>query len=206
MRRRSARQSRAHAAHHRRHLARPQAPFPGRRRRSARRPTACARRCSTGWAARVPGARCLDLFAGSGALGLEALSRGAAHVTFVEQDAAAARELRARLLEWRRSGARGASVRTHCASLPARRRTPFDIVFLDPPFDCRICWRVRAGVLGERRLAGARGAHLCRMRRRATGLPPLPTAWTAAEGEAGRRGRVSSATRTRRIAAHHAQA
>jgi len=52
-------------------------------------------------ALRVPGARCLDLFAGSGALGLEALSRGAAHVTFVERDAAAVRELRARLTEWR---------------------------------------------------------------------------------------------------------
>ncbi|MBV8221698.1 MAG: 16S rRNA (guanine(966)-N(2))-methyltransferase RsmD, partial [Solirubrobacterales bacterium] len=49
----------------------------------------------------IAGARCLDLFAGSGALGLEALSRGAAHVTFVEQDATAARELRSRLDEWR---------------------------------------------------------------------------------------------------------
>ena len=47
--------------------------------------------------AHVPGARCLDLFAGSGVLGLEALSRGAAQVTFVERDALAVRELRARL-------------------------------------------------------------------------------------------------------------
>src|SRR5258707_12452936 len=54
---------------------------------------------------RVPGSRCLDLFAGSGALGLEALSRGAAHVTFVETDAIAVRELRARLAEWRATGA-----------------------------------------------------------------------------------------------------
>ena len=45
---------------------------------------------------RVPGSRCLDLFAGSGALGLEALSRGAAHVTFVERDGIAVKELRAR--------------------------------------------------------------------------------------------------------------
>src|SRR5215469_18973472 len=58
-------------------------------------------------AARVPGAHCLDLFAGSGALGLEALSRGAAQVVFVERDAAAAREIAARLLEW---GAQAASV------------------------------------------------------------------------------------------------
>src|SRR6185436_10128478 len=53
----------------------------------------------------IDGARCLDLFAGSGALGLEALSRGAVHVTFVEQDDTAARELRARLLEWQAQGA-----------------------------------------------------------------------------------------------------
>src|SRR5690625_7150734 len=42
----------------------------------------------------IAGARCLDLFAGTGALGLEALSRGAAKVTFVERDAANARSLR----------------------------------------------------------------------------------------------------------------
>ena len=82
---------------------------------------------------RVPGARCLDLFAGSGALGLEALSRGAAHVTFVERDAAAAREIAARLAEW---GARAASVE-HADARAFLERTPaasFDIVFLDPPF------------------------------------------------------------------------
>jgi hypothetical protein len=55
-------------------------------------------------APRLPGARCLDLFAGSGALGLESLSRGAGHVTFVERDPAAARELRARLAEWGATG------------------------------------------------------------------------------------------------------
>ncbi|HVS75828.1 MAG TPA: 16S rRNA (guanine(966)-N(2))-methyltransferase RsmD, partial [Steroidobacteraceae bacterium] len=78
-------------------------------------------------AGRVPGARCLDLFAGSGALGLEALSRGAAHVTFVERDPAAAREIRARLAEW---GAHAASVeqsdaRGFLERAPAER---FDIV------------------------------------------------------------------------------
>jgi len=84
-------------------------------------------------APRVPGARCLDLFAGSGALGLEALSRGAAHATFVERDPAAAREIRARLAEW---GAATASVEHGDARsfLERRPATPFDIVFLDPPF------------------------------------------------------------------------
>jgi 16S rRNA (guanine966-N2)-methyltransferase len=84
-------------------------------------------------AARVPGARCLDLFAGSGAIGLEALSRGAAHVTFVERDPAAAREIAARLEEW---GARTGRVEQSDAlrflsAAPAER---FDIAFLDPPF------------------------------------------------------------------------
>jgi 16S rRNA (guanine966-N2)-methyltransferase len=88
-------------------------------------------------APRVPGARCLDLFAGSGALGLEALSRGAAHVTFVERDPAAAREIRARLTEW---GARAGSVEhTDARSFLARQAAPaFDIVFLDPPFASRL--------------------------------------------------------------------
>src|SRR4051812_13761804 len=80
----------------------------------------------------VVGARCLDLFAGSGALGLEALSRGAAHVTFVERDAVAARELRARLTEW---GAVGAQVeQMEAMRFLGGTPQPFEIVFLDPPF------------------------------------------------------------------------
>ena len=82
---------------------------------------------------RVPGAHCLDLFAGSGALGLEALSRGAAQVTFVERDPAAAREIAARLTEW---GAHQGSVE-HADARAFLERTPaapFDLVFLDPPF------------------------------------------------------------------------
>jgi 16S rRNA (guanine966-N2)-methyltransferase len=84
-------------------------------------------------AARVPGARCLDLFAGSGAIGLEALSRGAAHVTFVERDPGAAREIAARLEEW---GARTARVEQGDALrfLNTTPAEPFDIAFLDPPF------------------------------------------------------------------------
>ena len=84
---------------------------------------------------RLPGARCLDLFAGSGALGLESLSRGAGQVTFVERDAAAVRELRARLSEW---GATGAQVEQGDALRFLKGPGgggPFDIVFLDPPFD-----------------------------------------------------------------------
>ncbi len=81
---------------------------------------------------RICAARCLDLFAGSGALGLEALSRGASEVCFVERDLAATRELRARLTEW---GAKGARVE-HAEALQFLRGPsgPFDVVFLDPPF------------------------------------------------------------------------
>src|SRR5438046_8692555 len=55
---------------------------------------------------RTPGARALDLFAGSGALGLETLSRGASHVTFVAYAAARARRLPARLARAQRGHAR----------------------------------------------------------------------------------------------------
>ena len=83
-------------------------------------------------ASRITGARCLDLFAGSGALGLEALSRGAADVVFVERDATAARELQARLVEW---GAQGARVeRADALHFLGGAVQGFDIVFLDPPF------------------------------------------------------------------------
>jgi 16S rRNA (guanine966-N2)-methyltransferase len=81
---------------------------------------------------RVPGSRCLDLFAGSGALGLEALSRGARHVTFVEHDAAAARALRNLLTEWQAPDAE--VEQTDALRYLGRPGEPFDIVFLDPPF------------------------------------------------------------------------
>lgn len=85
-------------------------------------------------APRIAGARCLDLYAGTGALGFEALSRGAARVTFVEdsRDAAAAIERAARLL-----GAGGAHIHEGDARrfLAAGGGEPVDIAFLDPPFD-----------------------------------------------------------------------
>lgn len=81
----------------------------------------------------IVGARCLDLFAGSGALGLEALSRGAAHVTFVDREPQIGRHL-SRTLE--RLGSRDAAVVVEDAQrFLLRPPQPFDIVFLDPPFD-----------------------------------------------------------------------
>jgi 16S rRNA (guanine966-N2)-methyltransferase len=81
----------------------------------------------------VHGARCLDAFAGTGALGLEALSRGARSVLFIERSSAAVRQLRRNvdLLD-----ARGATVQQGDALdyLRDATPTPYDIAFLDPPF------------------------------------------------------------------------
>ncbi|MCA1653933.1 MAG: 16S rRNA (guanine(966)-N(2))-methyltransferase RsmD [Sphingomicrobium sp.] len=77
------------------------------------------------------GLRVADLFAGSGALGLEALSRGAAHVTFVERDAAAVRALRANL---DRLGAADKSDVRATSALTLAPAAPFDLIFADPPY------------------------------------------------------------------------
>jgi 16S rRNA (guanine966-N2)-methyltransferase len=81
----------------------------------------------------VAGARCLDLFAGSGALGLEALSRGAKELVFVEQMVAASRTLQQQLVLL--GGERKGQVVEMGATRYLRTPVPpFDIVFLDPPF------------------------------------------------------------------------
>lgn len=80
----------------------------------------------------IQDSRCLDLFAGTGALGLEALSRGAAEVVFVEQDARVARQLETTLRELDCRDAR--VIRGDALQYLAGARTRFDIVFLDPPF------------------------------------------------------------------------
>ena len=74
-----------------------------------------------------------DLFAGSGALGLEALSRGAATCLFVEQDAAALRALRKNIANLR--AATQCDVRAASAMGLGRAPAPLDLVLLDPPYD-----------------------------------------------------------------------
>ena len=77
------------------------------------------------------GLRVADLFAGSGALGLEALSRGAAHCTFVEQDGAALDALRANIAKM---GAKGTEVRAQSVMALPPVAAPYDLVMLDPPY------------------------------------------------------------------------
>jgi len=82
---------------------------------------------------RVEGARCLDLFAGSGALGLEALSRGAAEVIFVDKERAAAEAIRGHLVSLKAQG--GEVVHADAFAWLGGTPRPFELVFLDPPFD-----------------------------------------------------------------------
>ena len=83
---------------------------------------------------RVRGARVLDLFAGSGALGIEALSRGAAEATFVDSAPGAIRAVKANLdMLGAEAEVRRADVRRFLGSARAAARQ-YDLVFLDPPY------------------------------------------------------------------------
>jgi 16S rRNA (guanine966-N2)-methyltransferase len=86
----------------------------------------------------IPGANVLDLFAGSGAAGLEALSRGAGHATFVERDAGAAATIATNLARTHLAGERARIVRKDAVAwlrgAEAAAAGPFDIVVLDPPY------------------------------------------------------------------------
>jgi 16S rRNA (guanine966-N2)-methyltransferase len=81
----------------------------------------------------VAESRCLDLFAGSGALGLEALSRGAKEVVFIEQFPAAARALQEQLVRFG-GASKGRVMEMGAARFLRTPVEPFDIAFLDPPF------------------------------------------------------------------------
>ena len=83
----------------------------------------------------IPGARVLDAYAGTGAIGIEAISRGAAHVTFVDCDARATALVTRNL---QRCGIRDgyAIIRDDAArAVPATASQDFDVIVLDPPYD-----------------------------------------------------------------------
>jgi len=92
-----------------------------------------ARETAFNWLApHLPHSRCLDLFAGSGALGFEAASRGAAAVTLVEQDNLTARSLKQN--RERLQATECEVVRASAIGWLKQQTQPWDIVFLDPPF------------------------------------------------------------------------
>ncbi len=123
------------------------------------------------WSPSLQGARVLDLFAGSGALGLEALSRGAAFCLFVETDEAARGAIRDNVEGLGLFGATRIHRRdaTDLGARPAGAGAAFSLAFLDPPY--------RAG-LGERALTSLASdgwlepSALCILER-GTGEPPL---------------------------------
>ncbi len=129
----------------------------------------------------LPGKRCLDLCAGTGVLGLEALSRGAAETWFVERDAGVAAALEATLRRFGspESGA-SAVVPSRVLATDARRwlknppLTTFDVVFLDPPY--------AANSLGDLCTLLARGwlaaeAWVYLETSRSQSMPVLPEGW-----------------------------
>ena len=128
----------------------------------------------------IEGARCLDLCAGTGALGIEALSRGAASVQFVEPDARAAQALRENL---RRLQAVGGELATAPAQQYLRGTPqPVDLAFLDPPFALAL-WAQLAGQLEDGWLTARAWVYVESPRGT---LPQLPPNWRLhREGAAG---------------------
>lgn len=100
----------------------------------------------------IAGARCLDCFAGTGALSFEALSRGAAHSVLLEQDPVCAQQLRAQVQQL------GAAAEVHCVDARAWLRADrgrYDIIFVDPPFASALAAETCALVANGRNLAPA---------------------------------------------------
>ena len=129
----------------------------------------------------LPGKRCLDLYAGTGVLGLEALSRGAADCWFVERDARVAGALEATLLRLLGAADNGASVRRGrvlatdaCRWLANPPTTTFQVVFLDPPYAAdnlaELCTLLARGWLAD-------NAFVYLEMPRSRELPGLPSGW-----------------------------
>ena len=127
----------------------------------------------------IGGARCLDLFAGSGALGLEALSRGAREVTFVEPASEPARmlgeELK-RLLQGTANKPAGRVLPMSAERFLVAPGEPFDVVFLDPPFGPdALAEPVRLLDAGGWLAAGG---WIYLESARSAGVPSLPSRWS----------------------------
>ena len=122
----------------------------------------------------TPGARCLDLFAGSGALGLEALSREAAGVVLVEKNPRVADQIRAHLLTL--GATDGEVVTADVIQFLQRPATAFDVVFLDPPY--RMDYLAQCCELLEQERWLSDDAYIYLEAPSRAPLPPLPQNWT----------------------------
>ena len=126
---------------------------------------------------RLDGARVLDLFAGSGSLGLEALSRGAASAVFVERDRRALAALRDNVAAVALGGEVVADdVVRHVAAATAS----YDLVFVDPPWDHSLASVEELLTAVDGLLAA--GATVVVHRRAGEDAPACPEGWSAANG------------------------
>ncbi|HEX5055157.1 MAG TPA: 16S rRNA (guanine(966)-N(2))-methyltransferase RsmD [Gammaproteobacteria bacterium] len=119
---------------------------------------------------RLPGSICLDAFAGSGALGFEAASRGAAEVVMLDAAAAVVRQLQSQQAALKAVQVK--LLQERAENYLRQSADTFDIVFLDPPFESDLSAHCCA-LLVEQRLLRP-GASVYLEARRAEGLPELP--------------------------------
>ena len=121
----------------------------------------------------IVGSRCLDLFAGSGALGFEALSRGAREVISVDSDREIARHLHATAAKLRADGFE--VFESDALKFLSASHDRFDVVFLDPPYAATllpdVLQRLNSGLLSPGALIYVEAAA-------DSGLPPLPPGWS----------------------------
>ncbi|MDX1625379.1 MAG: 16S rRNA (guanine(966)-N(2))-methyltransferase RsmD [Wenzhouxiangellaceae bacterium] len=123
--------------------------------------------------AEVPAAHCLDLFAGTGALGLEAASRGAARVVLVERDRALAAALKAVAGGWP-GGDAIEVVQADARAWLERAEGPWDLAFVDPPFEAGL----HAATLGALEREGLLSQDaVVYVESAARDAPPLPEGW-----------------------------
>lgn len=123
----------------------------------------------------IDGARCLDLFAGTGVLGLEALSRGAATATFIERSPKVAATLKRSIATL---GAEGAALHVADASAWLGQAEPrrYDVVFLDPPYSLESLADLCRLLLEKQWLAA--GASIYMEQDLQDRRPPLPDGFT----------------------------
>ena len=130
----------------------------------------------------IEGTRVLDLFAGTGALGLEALSRGAAHCLFVEEGAEARALIRRNVEAFSLTGVSKIFRRDATSLGPAGSQAPFGLAFLDPPYGKGLAERAldsaaAGGWLAPTPSLSSRSARASRSR-----SPHNLQSWTAAAG------------------------
>lgn len=105
------------------------------------------------WACGIVGRNVLDVFAGTGAFGLEALSRGAIQACFIENHSHAIKVLETNIKNCRMEGL-ASIIRRDAVSLPKNPRAPFDLAFLDPPYNKGLLPKAIGSLLGGKYIDG----------------------------------------------------